>query len=220
MSQPEAPIPTEHQRTESMRHWDMRIATAGLVLALILLVMSGYIRYETEHDLPNPSWGILNGDYSYTFGNGPPGVGLVDVRPDELVARYFTDYIRVAGTYPCDSSLINTGMCTRYRPVTAVHVGPTRVVAHHFLPFTPAHVLEAFMAFRIDYADGQYTESVFALFAERSQPYFRTRIHATCWFFSETFTFYPNIVSPIPPGLTYYIEHDVTPRCSGESQHV
>lgn len=217
MSRPEAPISLGHERTKSLQRWEKKIATAGIAVALLLMVTAGYIRYEADHDLPNPSWGILNGDYSYTFDNGPPGVSLVDIRPDELVSRYFHDYIRVAGTYPCDASLTSEGGCKRYRPVTAVHIGPTRVVAHHFLPFNSAYMLEAFVSYRIDYVDGQYAQSVFELGAYRSQPYFTTRIHATCWDFGEAVTFYRAVKLPITQGLVYYSGYEVTPRCAGYS---
>lgn len=217
MSQPEAPVPLEHQHPESVQRLDMKIAISGICVALLLLVVAGYIRYEVDHDLPNPSWGIFGGNFSYTFDDGPPAAGLVDTRPDELVSRFFHDYIRFAGTYPCDASLTSEGGCKRYRPVTAVHIGPTRVVAPHFLPFSSAHMLEAFVSYRIDYADGQDAQSVFQLFAERSQPYFTTRIHATCWDFGEAVTFYRAVKSPIPPGLAYYSGYDVIPRCAGDN---
>ncbi len=138
MSQPETPVPTEHSRPVSVQRRDKKVAAAALAVAVLLLVMAGYIRYETDHDLPNPSWGILNGDYSYTFDDGPPAVGLVDIRPDELVSGFFHDYIRVAA------------------PIHVMRHSPIRDGAHAIAPCLP---------FRLD--RHAWSHAIFSRFLQR-----------------------------------------------------
>lgn len=211
--------------------WVKRIA---VLLAVVVLV--GYGSYELSHDLPNPYWGIFDTSYSYTFEDGPPGAGLVDIRPDEIVSRFIHDYIGVAGTFPCLAVLASYGTalftqtpvyrgeaCPVHRPVAAVHIGTTRVyTTWRTIPLF-AGTPEAYVSFRIDYEDGEHLEdrfqllSNFGVFAdtEQSQWYFRTQIHVKCWTLFQAEGFYPYVVPVLPRGLIYFTSEPANWHCAG-----
>ncbi len=229
MTVPETSLPIGDRGSPRAQH-KRRTAIVVGAIGLLLALMVGYIRYEVAHDLPNPSWGIFGTGYTYTFEAGLPGVGLVDTRPDEIVSRYIHDYIGVAGTFPCVAALATYGddpfapdpvrsrkPCTVHRPVAAVHIGTTRVSTFwQVLPVFSGSP-EAYVSYRIDYVDGEHLERDIHLIGdrERSQPYFRTRIHVKCWFSIDTWAFYPNIVAQPPRGVEYNLRGDANTRCAG-----
>lgn len=222
-SEPRLPIGNGRSpRVQHRRKTAIVVGAAGLLFAL----MVGYTRYELTHDLPNPSWGIFGTSYTYTFEAGPPGVGLVDTRPDEIVSRYIHDYIGVAGTFPCVAALatyetdlfapnpVRRGeVCSVHRPVAAAHIGTTRVSTTWRTVPLLAGTPEAYVSFRIDYEDGEHLERVFHLESGigiladegQSQWYFRTQIHVKCWSLFEADGFYPSVVAEPPRGLEYFI---------------
>ncbi len=211
--------------------WARRIA---VLLAVVVLV--GYGSYELSHDLPNPYWGIFGTGYSYTFEAGPPGAGLLDTRPDEIVSRFIHDYIGVAGTFPCLAVLTSYGTalfaqnpiyrgeaCPVHRPVAAVHIGTTRVYTiWRTIPLL-AGTPEAYVSFRIDYEDGERLENRFQLLSGdgifkgtgQSQWYFRTQIHVKCWSLFEAEGFYPNRVAEPPRGVEYFTSEPIERHCAG-----
>src|SRR5689334_8498200 len=101
---PEPPSPIGDRRSSHVQHRGRTAVIVGSTVLLLALLIS-YIHYEVAHNLPNPYWGIFGTSYSYSFEAGPPGVGLVETRPDEIVSRYIHEYIGVAGTFPCVAAL-------------------------------------------------------------------------------------------------------------------
>lgn len=222
------------EHVESRRRRRCLVAVMVAVVAVVVLV--GYGRYELSHNLPNPYWGIFGTSYTYTFEAGPPGVGLLDTRPDEIVSRFIYDYIGVAGTFPCVAVLatyetdlfapdpVRRGeVCPVHRRMAAAHIGTTRVyTTWRTIPLL-AGTPEAYVSFRIDYEDGERLEHEFQLEAGegllsgtgQSQPYFRNQIHVKCWSLFEAYGFYPNIVAEPPRGVEYGTSKPVKRHCAG-----
>lgn len=190
----------------------------GLGLALFVsavLLFNPHARYEHTHDLPNPYWGLFNGEYSYTPPQGPPGAGLVDSRPERIVVQYIHDYISVAGTFPCASSLADYPArleggdpvllghgCTVRRTVASVTV--LSVWVHRFgaeLDYYTAP--KATVRYRVTYTNGEAFEGTLTLAPMESQRYFLTYIHLTCWQSLDTLLLYPDIVPYVPSGVRY-----------------
>ncbi len=210
--------------------WVKRIA---VLLAVVVLV--GYVRYELSHDLPNPYWGTLWPMYNYTPEQGPPSASLLETRPDAIVVQFLTDYIHVAGTFPCIASLANyhgyddapdavrndpvlSGggqVCRVHRPVVEVRITLVEMVGH--LKSIPGiWQPDARVHFHLQYSDGEHLEGVMHLFADRvhSQPYHATYIHDNCWYLPASGAyFYPNQMQQVPNGLQYF--DGTQDRCSG-----
>lgn len=181
-----------------------------LAVLLALLVAVGlalYGAHETTHDLPNPFWGLFNRSFTYTPEQGPPAAGLVDTRPDVIVQQYLTDYLRVAGTYPCaqdpstyddfEDPITHGQPCPVHRPVvgfvvTSVYVG--------ILPTIDLGAPGAEVHIQVSYADGERLVSTITLTPHRYQNYLLAYVHQDCW---DLPLFYPEAVPQAPRGVWY-----------------
>jgi hypothetical protein len=196
------------------------IGAAAAVLLLLVGVLAALLFnpqaiYERTHDIPNPSWGLFNGTFTYTPEQGPPSPELLRTRPDVIVGQYLADYISVAGTYPCaqdlshyvdldlhggDPVLAGQG-CQVDRPMAAVHitsvdVGKVRGSIESGRPM-------AVVSFEVAYQDGERWTNTFELRPQRYDGYFLTWVHLDCWSAVDTLRFYPDIVPTVPSGLDY-----------------
>jgi hypothetical protein len=89
-----------HRRGKSRTRWLIVVAIISVLLTVLYSVSTTLGRYETTHDIPNPWWGAFNGSYGYTPEQGPPSPELMVTQPETIIARYLSDYIDFAGTYP------------------------------------------------------------------------------------------------------------------------
>jgi hypothetical protein len=169
------------------------------------------VAYESNANIPNPIWGNLNGSYSYSVAKGPPSDQLLDVRPDDVVRQYITDYIAIAGTFPCvqDLSQIHEGDgdplpgkhgCMVHRPVTKIQLTNVDVQLHCRIFFTVCFMVVS-VHLVITYSTGQKWEYSEDLFPFRQIAYYRTYIHLGCWNIAPDF--YARIEAHVPKGVLY-----------------
>lgn len=214
---------------ERRRRW-LWPSFAIVLLLVLVAALVPHAGYELTHDLPNPYWGIFPVSYSYTPEQGPPGAGLMETRPDEISLQFIQDYISVAGTFPCVTSLASYSdesdagdpvldgsgkPCEVQRPVHEVRITLVQVdAAFKSLRSIP----EATVHYRITYTDGEQLAGSFLLIPDlnRSQPYYLTYIHANCWFLGQaSFEFYPDTGREPPRGLDYFTAHLAARHCAG-----
>ncbi len=154
----------------------------------------------------------------------------METRPDTIVAQFLTDYIHVAGTFPCVESLADYRgyvgpdpvlngkgeVCSVHRPVAEVRITLVEMVGH--LKSIPGiWQPEALVHFHLQYSDGEHLDGVLHSIPARahSQPYYLTYIHDNCWSLSTVSDsyFYPRQVQRVPIGLQYF--DGTQDRCSG-----
>jgi hypothetical protein len=206
------PLRTIPPRRVNRRRRAIVVAIGVTVIILLCGLLGVYGHYETTHDIPNPFWSVFNRTFTYTPEQGPPA-GLFRSRPDEITRQYLTDYIRVAGTYPCVHDLDRYDLdyynepdlflqgkpCTVTRPVASFAVISVTIARSHCdcIPvFAAVHL-------RVGYADGQSHD-----FSRDMVPWHYERDWLTlgnmdCWV-GDTSDLYPDIVSQVPPGVQYH----------------
>lgn len=186
----------------------------ALLAVLLAQVAIPYTRYERVHDIPNPVWGMLTRDYTYTPATAARlNPVLLKTRPDLLMLRYIHDYIQVAGTFPCPSDLTGSTQAMKNDPVLAGRVRrcPTqrRVTAVVIDSVLVGPLIGdigapgALVSYTITYADGTRLASQELLWAHQGQPYFLSSTQLTCWDSLGIGALYPKIVPQIPSGVRY-----------------
>jgi len=185
------------------------IGVTDVVLLCVLLLLGVYGHYETTHDIPNPFWTFFNGTLTYTPEQGPPA-GLFRSRPDEITRQALTDYIRVAGTFPCAEDLDTYDLyndpfllrkqnpCTVTRPVASFAITSVTMVrgGSEHGTFFDVH-------FRVVYADGQSHDFSIFMIPHQHDTYWLTMSNMDCWDGALS-DLYPDIVPQVPPGVAYY----------------
>ncbi len=176
-----------------------------IVLAIVLFGVSIVVNvidtinppsYWNTHDIPNPTWGMYNGGYTYTPQQGPPGPGLLNSRPEDTFLQFFHDYMMVFGTIPCaqpTSSDANdildqvrvpnigqTVQCANTRVVQSMEITQVQVVTHNAFN---GYWVGAMIYFTVRYTNGTLWQANYILLAdpEYSQKYYSTYIHLDCW---------------------------------------
>jgi hypothetical protein len=199
------PIPRRASRSSR----SVAVVSATLVGLLVLAcgLLAAYGGYRSSHTFPHPFWGLFNRSFTYTPAQGPPAAGLVDTRPDVLVLQYLSDYLRVAGTYPCaqdpstydefEDPTVHGQPCPYHRPVAAFTVTSVYV---GILTTMDLGEPGAVVRYQVSYADGERLVSTLTLTPHRYQNYFLAYIHQDCW---DLPTFYPDVVPHVPRGVWY-----------------
>ncbi len=156
-----------------------------------------YVQQNTDHNIPNPAWGLFNGGYTYTPQQGPPGPGLLNSRPEDTLLQYFHDYTMVYGTIPCAQptssdatdileqvrvpSIGQTVQCANTRKVQSIQI--QKIHIYHHGGTGAGYVLFADIYFTITYQDDTHWQGVYWLVPNfsKSQSYYFTYIHLDCW---------------------------------------
>jgi hypothetical protein len=169
----------------------LTVCLVSLLACSCIFVFHGI--YETTHDLPNPYWGILNTTYTYDVAKGPPGKGLVAKQPEDTVRQYITDYISIAGTFPCYQEVSQYTVSTfdhhNSDPVLqglpcSIHRKVTNIV---FTTVYIAHVAEgpdgtpAYVSVRLYYSDETFWSITIRVGPLDGDMYFKTYIRLDCW---------------------------------------
>lgn len=216
--------------TVSRKHWTIiRISIAVMVsgILLISLVRSG--EYQTNHNLPNPYWGIFNPTYTYAVTVGPPAKNLVDTRPETIVAQYIKDYIAVAGTYPCTNDfadytaqidddhtsidpVLDNKPCLIKRPVQQVEMQSVKVALSNWIMF-------AYVTFKVTYADGHLWTFTIHLIPASRKGYYRADLHLSCWYYIDELDLYAAFFKqgralPTTTGLYYTLTQPYRQVCN------
>lgn len=201
------------------------IGISGVVV--ISLVLFG--RFQSNHNIPNPYWGIFNPTYTYAVNVGPPAKDLLDSRPETIVAQYIQDYIAVAGTYPCTSDfpfydaqignqhyrvdpVLDNKPCLIKRQVQQIAMQSVRVTNKYWTTY-------AYVTFTITYVDGESWTHTQYIIPQQTQSYFRTFIHLTCWYFLDELDLYDTFSKtgrslPTTKGLSYTVSHPYRSVCN------
>lgn len=178
----------------------------------MLVLLTPLALYERVNNLPNPFWGLLNGGYTYTPQQGPPGPGLLDSRPEDALLAYLHDYIGVAGTYPCVQNLAQwqaTGSSYADPMPEGQHCAVQRAVLSAIATLVviegPSfeHEPGAQVTFRIRYSDGEALSATAYFTARNGQHYLQAAVHLDCWENVDMLFFYPNVVAHAPPHVAY-----------------
>lgn len=203
------PTSAEYARHRKSRtRWLIVGAIISVLLTALYSVSTTLGRYEMSHDIPNLWWGIFNGSYSYTPEQGPPSPELMVTRPDTIIARYLSEYIDFAGTYPCVQNLarydipydpvLNGGACDVKRPVVDYQITGVNVQRRG-----PQSGFKTTVSSVIHYADGTEYPHEFYMLADERDPYWLSFIHLNCWASPETLFFFDLVISDTPTGASY-----------------
>ena len=173
----------------------------GITILVIWVAACGsmvyYVQQYKDRDIPNPAWGTFNGGYTYTPQQVPPGPGLLNSRPEDILLQYFHDYNMVYGTIPCAQPISSdaedimdqvrvpnigqTMQCANTRKVQSIQIQKIHV---YFVGGIAANYdFVADVYFVITYQDGTQWQGDYPLAPDFSwsQIYYRTYIHLDCW---------------------------------------
>lgn len=216
------PAPLGHPGRAARRRpgcWGWAIALVAIVLASCGLYAAGVPTTLTS--VPDP---LFEHSVSYTPDNGPPNPALLDSRPDTIVMRYLTDYLRLAGTYPCiqdlhqyivtDDPVLNGHACPVNRPVARYAV--TLVTIQ---PYGLFEVSYAQVQILVTYRDGTRFVSEIDLDPGSVQHVGIYFLHLDCWSSLDTLIMYPDLVPDIPIGAEYEPQEGQY-RCKDHTGHV
>lgn len=170
--------------------------------------------------------GVPIGEQSvtYTPPQGPTSPILLDSRPEAIVRQYLTDYIRLAGTYPCaqdpasyhevqevsTGGFLDTGHCAVKRPVASFTIPSVTIRAGGLLNRS-----RALVSVTVVYRDGNDWNTEIEMIPDEVQGPWPFATHLTCWESVGTLTMFGQLTPDISSGAEYVVGDSSPPvyRC-------
>lgn len=184
-------------------------ALAMFIMITFCCVLPGVLYVPPiAQGVPNP---VTLEHVTYLPGQGPRSTILLDSRPENVAQAYVTDYIRLAGTYPCESDpnpyidfrdpLLRTGRCDLVRPVASWSITSITIQSHGLFG-----VSDALVNVTVIYRDGGQWKGTIGLGPGKFQdfpPPLTT--HLTCWESYGSLSLFGHLTPDIPPGAGYSV---------------
>lgn len=198
-----------------------RMRRRGVLLLLGLLALCAAVIALVYGPLLAQGVPVGEQRVTYTPPQGPTSPILLDSRPDEILRQYLTDYIRLAGTYPCARNptsyeeiadpLLSTGHCGIIRsPVASFLITSVTIQAHGLLSRP-----RALVNLTVRYRDGSQWNTEIEMIPDEMQGPWPFATHLTCWFGAGTLLMFGQLTPDIPSGAEYAVGDSSPPmyRC-------
>lgn len=179
-----------------------------VVLVVICAVVALVYGAPLAQGVPNP---LFLKSVTYTPAQGPASTILLDSRPETVAHQYVTDYLRLAGSYPCESDptpyidfrdeLLRTGQCHLVHPVASFEITSVTIQSHGLLS-----VSTAVLQLTVVYRDGSQWNGTIGLKPDKSEGPPPLSTHLTCWESFGTLILFNHLTPDIPPGAEYTTE--------------
>lgn len=181
------------------------IKTATLITVIICAVAALVWGPPLAQGVPNP---LFLQRVTYMPEQGPASPILLDSRPETVAYQYVTDYLRLAGTFPCESDpnpyvdfrdqLLRTGQCRLAHPVASFAINSVTIQSHGLLSAS-----SAIIRLTVLYHDGSKWSGTIGLGPSRWQGPPPLSTHLTCWGSFGTLILFGHLTPDIPLGAEY-----------------